>query len=334
MSVAKLSLSDAFDLAFRACIACGASERLAKSLSDATVSAEAHGQGSVGLRHLLDYLPALTGGGIKGNAEPKITYPAPALTLIDSDSGIAQLGFDIVFDDFVNRTKTFGISLLTIRNSFTTGELGYYVRRLSGQGLVAFAATNGPALITVPGATKPVYCTNPFAFAAPRKHSPPLLIDQSSSATAWVNLARAADLGDDIPHGWAVDEHGQPTSDARSAMRGALLTFGGARGANIALMVEVLAAGLSGAKWSLDAPGFANGVRSLDSGLTLLSISPDLLDPDFETRLAEQLQRLNDLGIHIPGERKGVAAGVANKNGITVDMTVLERLRAIVRDEL
>ena len=40
------------------------------------------------------------------------------------------------------------------------------------------------------------------------------------------------------------------------ALAGALLTFGGARGANIALMVEVFAAGLTGANWSLDAPDF------------------------------------------------------------------------------
>ena len=49
----------------------------------------------------------------------------------------------------------------------------------------------------------------------------------------------------------------RPT-DPRAALRGALLAFGGARGANIALMVEVLAAGLAGANWALDAPSFTD----------------------------------------------------------------------------
>ena len=332
MSKLLLKLSEAFDLAYRASRAHGASEALAKSLADATLSAEAHGQSSVGLRHLLDYLPALKGGGINGNAQPVITVPAPALTMIDADGGIAQLGFDLAFVEFVTRTRTFGISLLTIRHSFTTGELGYYARRLSEQGLVAFAATNGPALITVPGASKPVYCTNPFAFSAPQKDGPPLLIDQSSSATAWVNLARASELGEPIPAGWAVDETGQPTTDARTARRGALLAFGGSRGANIALMVEVLAAGLSGAKWSIDAPGFANGIESLDAGLTIVAIAPHLLDPEFETRLAKQLDRLLSFGIHIPGERKARAATEADDKGVYVDASVVEQLKEFIRN--
>ena len=95
-----------------------------------------------------------------------------------------------------------------------------------------------------------------MAFAAPVADGPPLVIDQSSSATAFVNIRKAADEGREIPEGWALDATGHSTTDPVQAMKGALLAFGGARGANIALMVEVLAAGLSGANWSLDAPFF------------------------------------------------------------------------------
>ena len=93
--------------------------------------------------------------------------------------------------------------------------------------------------MTVAGAKTPVYCTNPIAFAAPLDEGPPLLIDQASSATAFVELRRYAERGEALPPGWAVDADGQPTTDPHAAMRGALLAFGGARGANIALMVEV-----------------------------------------------------------------------------------------------
>ncbi|TIW17972.1 MAG: Ldh family oxidoreductase, partial [Mesorhizobium sp.] len=100
----------------------------------------------------------------------------------------------------------------------------------------------------------PVYCTNPMSFAAPAADGSPLVIDQSSSATAFVNIRKAAEDGRKIPEGWALDASGNPTTDPAAAMKGAMLAFGGQRGANIALMVEVLAAGLSGANWSLDAP--------------------------------------------------------------------------------
>ena len=74
------------------------------------------------------------------------------------------------------------------RNSFTCGALGYFAGRLAERGFVSLAVTNGPALVAGSGSTKPVYCTNPMAFAAPQVGGPPLLIDQSSSATAFVNM--------------------------------------------------------------------------------------------------------------------------------------------------
>jgi (2R)-3-sulfolactate dehydrogenase (NADP+) len=303
----RLSLAEATDLAARACRAAGASDEAARSLARATVSANAHGKGSSGFSHLVDYLAALQAGRIVGDAEPVVTSPVPAAIHCDARGGIAQLGFDRAFEDLRRRAETFGLALFAQCGSYTTGELGYYPRRLAEAGLVALAATSGPALMTVAGAKTPVYCTNPIAFAAPLDEGPPLLIDQASSATAFVELRRYADRGEALPPGWAVDKDGQPTTDPRAAMRGALLAFGGARGANIALMVEVLAAGLTGANWALDAPSFLTGDRSPGAGLIVVAITPAMLAPDFPRRLRLQLDRLAELGVHIPGRRHAVA---------------------------
>src|SRR5580704_2403862 len=286
------TLEAATDLAARAVRAAGAS-----------VSANAHGKGSSGFSHLMDYLAALRAGRIVGDAEPLITSPAPAAIHCDAGGGIAQLGFDRAFDDLRRRAETFGLALFAQNGSYTTGELGYYPRRLAQTGLVAFATTSGPALMTVAGAKTRVYCTNPIAFAAPLDDGPPLLIDQASSATAFVQLRHYAERGEALPSGWAVDTEGQPTTDPQAALRGALLAFGGARGANIALMVEVMAAGLAGANWALDAPSFLSGDQSPGAGLLVIAITPSLLAPDFPQRLRLQLDRLAKLGVHIPGRR-------------------------------
>jgi (2R)-3-sulfolactate dehydrogenase (NADP+) len=303
----RLSLDEATGLAARAARAAGLSEEAALSLARATVSADAHGKSAIGFGHLLDYLKAAREGRIDGAAEPIISSPAQALILCDAGGGIAQAGFDRVFDDLTRRARTFGIALFAEKGSYTTGELGYYPRRLAEAGLVALAATSGPALMTVAGARKPVYCTNPLAFAAPVAEGPPLLIDQASSATAFVELRRYAERGEALPPGWAVDADGQPTTDANAALRGALLAFGGARGANIALMVEVMAAGLTGANWALDAPSFTAGSRSPGAGLTVVAIAPALLAPDFPSRLKLELDRLARSGVHIPGRRAAAA---------------------------
>jgi (2R)-3-sulfolactate dehydrogenase (NADP+) len=299
----RFTLDAATDLAERALRAAGANDEAALSLARATVSANAHGKGSSGFSHLMDYLNALRAGRIVGDAEPIVTSPAPATIHCDAKGGIAQVGFDRAFDSLCERVRTFGLALFAQSGSYTTGELGYYPRRLADVRLVAFAATSGPALMTVPGAKTPVYCTNPIAFAAPLDEGAPLLIDQASSATAFVQLRHYAERSETLPAGWAVDADGAPTTDPKAALRGALLAFGGARGANIALMVEVMAAGLAGANWALDAPSFISGDRSPGAGLLVIAITPALLAPDLPQRLRLQLDRLAKLGVHIPGRR-------------------------------
>ncbi len=166
-----------------------------------------------------------------------------------------------------------------------------------------------------------------MSFAAPVEGGAPLLIDQSSSATAFVNLRQAAREGREIPAGWAIDAAGKPTTDPAAAMKGALLAFGGNRGANVALMVEVLAAGLAGANWSLDAPSFADGTESPGAGLFVLAIEPKLIDPDFPGRLKTQLDRLAfDYHVHIPGRSRGKAGLLAKALGIDVSADVVRRI--------
>lgn len=315
----RLDLAEAVSLCERAAMAAGANKENAAALAKSIVAAEARGVTSVGLSHFLDYLGALEAGRIDGRAEPVITRPSLAVYVSDARGGIAHTGFDRIFHELAKSARLFGVALLSQRNAFTCGELGYFTGRLAGEGLVSFAATNGPALLAGAGSTKPVYCTNPMSFAAPVEGGVPLVIDQSSSATAFVSVRKAAEEGREIPAGWALDAAGKPTTDPAAAMKGALLAFGGNRGANIALMVEVLAAGLSGANWSLDAPSISEGHESPGTGLFVLAIDPKLIDPDFATRLHAQLDRLAfDYRVHVPGVARGKAGMLAKALGLDV----------------
>lgn len=323
----SLSIEQAQKLCESAILSQGASLEAAHSLAVSIVAAEADGQLAVGFAHSLDYLEALAAGRIDGKAEPTLTRPAPAVILSDCGGGIPHLGFDRAFADLVSTARSFGLSLFVQKNAFTCGALGFFAGRLAAEGLLAFAATNGPAMVAPQGVTKPVYGTNPLAFAAPQASGPPLLIDQSSSATAFVNIRAAADAGRPIPPGWAIDAEGKPTTDANAAVKGALLAFGGSRGANIALMVEVLAAGLPGANWSVDAPAFDSGAEGPGTGLFVLAIDPGLIDPAFPERLAAQAARLgDDYGVHIPGPAKAAAREKAGVNGVVLPAALYRRI--------
>src|SRR5690606_17035590 len=129
-----------------------------------------------------------------------------------------------------------GIAALGVGNSYACGSLGYFVEELAGQGLVAIMVANASRTVAAHGGRSPFFGTNPIAFAAPREERPPLVVDQSSSATAFVAVVDAKSRGKPIPDGWAIDADGNPTNDPAAALEGALLPIGGHKGFGLGLM--------------------------------------------------------------------------------------------------
>ena len=79
--------------------------------------------------------------------------------------------------------------------------------------------------------------------------------DQSTSAVALGKITQAAAAGESIPLGWAVDSRGKPTTDPKAALKGSLLSTGGYKGYGFGLMVEVLAAAVTGSVNSVNVKG-------------------------------------------------------------------------------
>lgn len=307
------------ELATRACLAVGANAATTRSLVNATISAALFGPPTLGFPHLIDYLNSFSEGRINPEPYPTLNNELSAFLTSNADGGIAQLGFDLAIDNLVDAVQVAGVAVFSQHNSYTTGELGYYARRLAERGLVSICATNANAMLATAPGTRAVYSTNPMAFGFPLGQGRrPLVLDQSSSETAYVNVVVAASQGKNIPKGWAIDKNGVETTDAREALAGALLPFGGRKGANLALMVEMLSAGLSGGAWSLDAANFNSGSDCPAVGLTIIAISPATAGEDLVQRASAHVDRLRGEGIYIPGvssEKPG------NGNGNEIEMS-------------
>lgn len=270
----------------------GGSDRAAKALATSTVAAERQGRREVGAAHLLDYLDALRDGRIVADAQPVVRHPRGSAVVVDAAGGTAQAAFDEAFPTVVAGASDAGVAVLSVRDAYSAGELGYYARRFAAEGLVALVCANSPALMSVYSASAPVTGTNPLAFALPHE-SGPRSFDQASSATAWVSVRRAADVGEAIPEGWAVDSEGGPTTDPAAALDGALLPFGGAKGSNIAMMIEMLAV-LSGASFSEESAPFDSGSEPPRLGLFALALDPAAFDGGYAERVERHLRTLAD----------------------------------------
>jgi (2R)-3-sulfolactate dehydrogenase (NADP+) len=303
----------------------GADPGAAQVLAEATVEAELVGNRAVGVAHLFDYLDGYGQGRIAKDSRPVVRRAAAAVIDVDARDGLAQTAFTAVLDDLQKAARESGIAALWIRNSFTCGELGYYPRRLAQRGFLALASANSPALMSIGGARKPVLGTNPLAYGIPRPGQLPIVIDQASSSTAFVNIRRAAETGDPIPPGWALGPDGEQTQDATAALRGTLLPFGGHRGGNIALLVELLAT-LSGASFSIDAAPFDRGSTSPRIGVFLLAIDPSNFASSTE-RLSQQFESLrNDHQVRLPAVEMTSLA-----ESVEIGPDVLRRLEQAAR---
>lgn len=348
MQTARLSFDAAIVCALDALMGCGANRDHAAAIAHSVVTAEAEGNHAVGFSHLFDYCDALHAGRMDGTAEPDLDLGAPdagcSVVRVNANHASPHLGFARAWPHAEQRAKQHGLAAISVRGGYTCGALGYFARIGADAGLCMICATNaGPAVMAASGGAEPVFSTNPMAFAVPGRATlpvpggttghanvPAMVIDQSSAACAIVSVRQHADAGEPLPSGWALDSDGNPTTDATAALSGTLVPFGGPRGANIAMMVELLAAGLTGGNWSVTAPSFVAGDACPGTGLFVLAINPGHTGgPDAAARMAEHLAHLADGGGYLPGIEGGARLIDARLNGLTIADDALAKARAL-----
>lgn len=308
-------------MAFAALVRHGASSANARPVAVSIRRAEADGIRSVGLGYLPTYLAHLATGKVDGKASPVVTTPRPSVILADAANGFAHPAFDAALPEFVRAARQNGSATLGINRSYSIGVLGHPVEDMASAGLLAMAVTNSPPNIAPWGGSKPLFGTNPLAFAAPRQSGPPLVIDQATSVVTKVALVKAAQSGAPIPAGWALDSEGQPTTDPKAALGGSMLAFGGMKGAGLALLIDLLAAGLVGANFSKDASPYARADGPPPGvGQFFMAFDPDAFAPGFLDRIEELAAAMQaQAGVRLPGDRRLRERARNPVEGIAVD---------------
>jgi (2R)-3-sulfolactate dehydrogenase (NADP+) len=330
MSKTALPAAELRELALRGLVAAGATEANAAATADALIAAELDGLASHGVARLPFYAEQIRRGKVDGKAVPTATRAAPALIRVDAHGGLAFPAIDLGLREAVPIATETGLVGIGIANSHHAGVVGHHVEKLATQSLVAIAFANTPAAIAPWGGTRGVFGTNPIAFACPRQAAPPLVVDLSVSIVARGKLLTAANRGEAIPAGWALDRHGYPTIDAKAALAGTLMPIGGAKGAALALMIEILAAGLTGSQFGFEASSFfdAEGPPPR-TGQLFLALDPvALAGPSFRDRIEILCAAmLADPAVRLPGERRLENRARLSQGGIAVPPQLLAELR-------
>jgi (2R)-3-sulfolactate dehydrogenase (NADP+) len=304
-------------------------------VADALVAADADGISSHGVARLPAYADQVRSGKVDGHAAPVVARTAAATLSVDARDGFAFPAVRLGLDRAAELAAEAGIVAIGVHHSHHFGVAGHHVERLAEAGLVGIAFTNSPAALAPWGGRRPIYGTNPIAFACPRPDAGPLVIDLSLSKVARGRIMVAAQKGEAIPEGWAIDGEGRPTTDAKAALAGTMLPLGDAKGAALALMVELLSAGLTGGNYGYEAGSFftADGVKPRIGHLFLAIHPPALAGDAFLGRVAELLAAATGQeGVRLPGDRRLAARAKAAADGIAVPDALLDDLRVRAKE--
>lgn len=327
----RMTLDEIYQLSLAALRGSGASLLQAEPVADSVCDAEAEGIRNVGLAYLPIYCEHLRCGKVNGKAEPRFLETAPAALRVDAAHGFCHPAFLLALPQFVAMANLAGVAALAITHSYSAGVIGWFVEQLAARGLVSLAFANTSPCIAPWGGSKPLFGTNPIAFACPREGGPPIVVDMASSATARVNIIEAANRGEPVPLGWVFDSLGKPTTDPNAlAAGGSVGPLGGAKGYGLALMVDILAAGLTGASWSHEASSFGtNEGGPPDVGQLFIALSPTLLGAQhFDQRVsALATVAAAQSGVRLPGDKRHAHRRCAMRGGIEVPDELVATLR-------
>jgi len=158
--------------------------------------------------------------------------------------------------------------------------------------------------------------------------------DQSASVVAKSEIMLRARTGKSIPAHWALDEHGQPTTDPNLALKGSMAPSGGYKGFGIGLLVEILASCLSGAVLSKDASPFSGTKGGPPStGQCFIALDPGAYSGD------TFIERINTLataisvqeGAHLPGSKGQVNRERIANEGVMVNQELLDKINSYTK---
>ena len=328
----RLTLAEAENLCVRALLASDVSEANARSTANALVCAEADGQKGHGLSRIPSYSGQALSGKVDGHAVPSLSRPGTALLRVNAKSGFAYPAVDVAFEALPPIVRVTGVATACIYNSHHVGQAGAHAERFANVGLVAIVLTNSPKAIGFWGGREPMMGTNPIALGAPRVNADPLVIDLALSKVARGKILAAKNAGEKIPDSWALDADGKPTDDPAAAMQGSMLALGDAKGSALVLMVELLAAALTGSNFGYEASSFFDATGdSPGIGQTIIVFDPAMSSGG---RFAERLDNIvaaieHTDGARLPGTRRLENRQKAIDEGLLISPSLHEEITII-----
>lgn len=307
------------------------------------VRADLRGVDSHGVMRIPMYLERLRRGLVNPTPHVRVTRQTAAVASVDADDAMGFIPAHRAMDEAMDLAQDAGIGLVGVRRSNHFGMAALYALQAIERGFVSMIFTNASPAIPMHGGRTTFLGASPLAAGVPGGDKPPFVMDMAMTVIARGKIRLAAQRGQAIPDGLALDRKGRPTTDAAEAFEGVCLPFGGVKGSVLATLMDLLSGVLTGAAYGGDVKNpYLDHTGPQDAGHLFFAIRPDLfmsLD-DFGARMDEFSARVKDLPpaegfdeVLLPGEPERRCEAHRREHGIPVTPDVIADLRRVA-DEL
>jgi LDH2 family malate/lactate/ureidoglycolate dehydrogenase len=302
------------------------------------INADLRGVWSHGVIRLPMYIQRLQNK--VANSKPNIQTQqmAHSAVSVDGDHGLGLVVAPAAMSATIKLAKQTGIAVAGVKNSGHFGAASYYLQQAIDADCIGLVFTNASKALPPWGAMAPFFGTSPFGFAAPTYPGEVFMLDMAMSRIARGKLKFAAQRGEQIPLGFALDTNGRPTTDGAAGFEGIMLPFGEHKGAAMSWMMDILGGVFTGAAFGGDV---ANPFKRFDVtqgvGHTFIAIRADLFQPlmVFKDRMSELLKRVKNLPkahgvdeVLSPGEPENRKALLNLQQGVPLTRDVIESLNS------
>ena len=251
----------------------GVPDDASRLVAESLVEANLRGVDSHGIQMLLPYLDQLEAGTMDAQTCGKPADMSGACMVYDGENGLGQVVANECVKHALRLAGEHGVSVITARHSNHFGAAAYWAQKLTAEGCVAIVTSNASPAVPPWAGKEPRLGTNPLCMAVPGSEDGAWLLDMATTTVSLGKMHAAHYRGEtSIPAGWATDIDGVPTTDTNTAIAGLPTPLGGYKGTGLALMAELLSAGLSGGPMSSDVGSLRHGFQPLHVSHMFLAI--------------------------------------------------------------
>lgn len=336
----RIPESNALDIAKEILVRLGESDENATIAALALVRADMRGVNTHGINLLRLISQRVSAGMLAIPSCVDTVRDDGSTAVLDGKNGLGQIAAHHALRLCVEKAKKHGIGMVVLRNTNNVGALGYFTSAAAAQDrVISIITTNGNPSVAPYGAAEAFFGTNPISIAVPSGEGKSLILDMSSSVVARGKIRLASLAGESIPAGWALDEKGESTTDAKRALKGSLLPLGGPKGSGLALMIDVLSGVISGSAYGRKLRSFHELEGATGVGVCFIAVDigrfvePGLFAETMDAYVAEIKALKKQSGVEeilLPGELELKREEESRRLGIDVPVSVVEAINGIL----